>query len=41
MTAITPIASARTVEQLPPLLAGATLQLTPEQTALLDAASLA
>ncbi|MEU9042594.1 MULTISPECIES: aldo/keto reductase [unclassified Kitasatospora] len=40
-TVAAPIASARTVEQLPPLLAGATLKLTPEQTALLDAASLA
>ncbi|MET8539225.1 aldo/keto reductase [Kitasatospora sp. NPDC004799] len=38
-TVAAPIASARTVEQLPPLLAGATLELTPEQTALLDAAS--
>ncbi|WP_030061457.1 MULTISPECIES: aldo/keto reductase [Streptomyces] len=38
-TVAAPIASARTVEQLPPLLAGATLKLTPEQTALLDAAS--
>ncbi|MFD5466500.1 aldo/keto reductase [Kitasatospora sp. NPDC127059] len=38
-TVAAPIASARTVDQLPPLLAGATLKLTPEQTALLDAAS--
>jgi aryl-alcohol dehydrogenase-like predicted oxidoreductase len=34
-----PIASARTVDQLPPLLAATGLKLTPEQTALLDAAS--
>ncbi|MER7751037.1 aldo/keto reductase [Kitasatospora sp. NPDC097643] len=38
-TVAAPIASARTVEQLPPLLAAATLRLTPEQTARLDAAS--
>ncbi|MEU3568758.1 aldo/keto reductase [Kitasatospora sp. NPDC036755] len=38
-TVAAPIASARTVEQLPPLLAGVALELTPEQTALLDAAS--
>ncbi|MER8099388.1 aldo/keto reductase [Kitasatospora sp. NPDC094016] len=38
-TVAAPIASARTVEQLPPLLAATTLRLTPEQTALLDAAS--
>ncbi|MER7849404.1 aldo/keto reductase [Kitasatospora sp. NPDC096077] len=38
-TVAAPIASARTVDQLPPLLAGATLRLTPEQTALLDEAS--
>ncbi|MEV7021861.1 aldo/keto reductase [Kitasatospora sp. NPDC093558] len=38
-TVAAPIASARTVEQLPPLLAAASLRLTPEQTALLDAAS--
>ncbi|MBO1419299.1 aldo/keto reductase [Streptomyces sp. FH025] len=38
-TVAAPIASARTVEQLPPLLAGATLELTAEQTALLDEAS--
>ncbi|MFJ7911549.1 aldo/keto reductase [Kitasatospora sp. NPDC096204] len=38
-TVAAPIASARTVEQLPALLAGAALKLTPEQTALLDAAS--
>ncbi|MEV7597552.1 aldo/keto reductase [Kitasatospora sp. NPDC089797] len=38
-TVASPIASARTVDQLPPLLAGATLRLTPEQTALLDGAS--
>ncbi|MFJ3214850.1 aldo/keto reductase [Kitasatospora sp. NPDC086801] len=38
-TVAAPIASARTVEQLPPLLAATTLRLTPEQTALLDTAS--
>lgn len=38
-TVAAPIASARTVEQLPPLLAAAALRLTPEQTALLDDAS--
>ncbi|MFJ9606441.1 aldo/keto reductase [Kitasatospora sp. NPDC101176] len=38
-TVAAPIASARTVEQLPPLLAAASLRLTPEQTARLDAAS--
>ena len=38
-TVAAPIASARTVDQLPPLLAGATLELTPAQTALLDEAS--
>ncbi|MFJ8474958.1 aldo/keto reductase [Kitasatospora sp. NPDC094011] len=38
-TVAAPIASARTVDQLPPLLAGATLRLTPGQTALLDEAS--
>jgi aryl-alcohol dehydrogenase-like predicted oxidoreductase len=36
-----PIASARTVEQLPALLAGARLTLTPEELARLDAASAA
>ncbi|MGW3038585.1 aldo/keto reductase [Kitasatospora sp. NPDC001159] len=38
-TVAAPIASARTVDQLPPLLAATALELTPEQTALLDAAS--
>lgn len=38
-TVAAPIASARTVEQLPPLLAAAALELTPAQTALLDEAS--
>ncbi|MFF2141194.1 aldo/keto reductase [Kitasatospora sp. NPDC058190] len=38
-TVAAPIASARTVDQLPPLLAATELKLTPEQTALLDAAS--
>ncbi|MED7949380.1 aldo/keto reductase [Streptomyces sp. BE20] len=38
-TVAAPIVSARTVEQLPPLLAAASLELTPAQTALLDAAS--
>ncbi|MGW6919297.1 aldo/keto reductase [Kitasatospora sp. NPDC054939] len=38
-TVAAPIASARTVEQLPPLLAAASLRLTAEETALLDAAS--
>ncbi|MFF8769834.1 aldo/keto reductase [Kitasatospora sp. NPDC015120] len=38
-TVVAPIASARTVAQLPPLLAAAALELTPAQTALLDAAS--
>ncbi|WP_327678793.1 aldo/keto reductase [Kitasatospora sp. NBC_00458] len=38
-TVAAPIASARTVGQLPPLLAAASLELTPAQTALLDAAS--
>ncbi len=38
-TVAAPIASARTVEQLPPLLAAAALELTPAQTALLDDAS--
>ena len=38
-TVAAPIASARTVEQLPPLLAAAGLLLTPEETALLDEAS--
>ncbi|WP_280672223.1 MULTISPECIES: aldo/keto reductase [unclassified Kitasatospora] len=38
-TVAAPIASARTVEQLPALLTGATLELTAEQLALLDAAS--
>ena len=36
---VAPIASARTIEQLPDLLASATLELTAEQTAALDAAS--
>jgi aryl-alcohol dehydrogenase-like predicted oxidoreductase len=34
-----PIASARTLEQLPPLLASATFELDPESTALLDRVS--
>ena len=38
-TVAAPIASARTVEQLPPLLVGATLELTAEELALLDSAS--
>ncbi|KJS52488.1 alcohol dehydrogenase [Streptomyces rubellomurinus subsp. indigoferus] len=38
-TVAAPIASARTVDQLPPLLAAAALELTPAQTALLDDAS--
>ncbi len=38
-TVAAPIASARTVEQLPPLLAGAALELTADQLALLDTAS--
>ncbi|MFE6776377.1 aldo/keto reductase [Streptomyces sp. NPDC057702] len=38
-TVVAPIASARTVEQLPPLLAVADLELTPAQLAALDAAS--
>ena len=38
-TVAAPIASARTVEQLPPLLAGAELALTAHELALLDAAS--
>ncbi|MFD0264070.1 aldo/keto reductase [Kitasatospora indigofera] len=38
-TVAAPIASARTVEQLPPLLAAATLRLAPEELALLDEAS--
>ncbi|MFE5580254.1 aldo/keto reductase [Kitasatospora sp. NPDC056531] len=38
-TVAAPIASARTVDQLPPLLAATGLKLTPEQTALLDSAS--
>ncbi|MFF2354435.1 aldo/keto reductase [Kitasatospora sp. NPDC058115] len=38
-TVVAPIASARTVAQLPPLLAAAALELTPTQTALLDQAS--
>ncbi|MDH6132827.1 aryl-alcohol dehydrogenase-like predicted oxidoreductase [Kitasatospora sp. MAA4] len=38
-TVAAPIASARTVEQLPPLLVGATLELTADELALLDAAS--
>ncbi|MEV6974990.1 aldo/keto reductase [Kitasatospora sp. NPDC093806] len=38
-TVVAPIASARTVEQLPPLLAATALELTPAQTALLDEAS--
>ncbi|GAA5004403.1 aldo/keto reductase [Kitasatospora paranensis] len=38
-TVAAPIASARTVEQLPPLLASVGLRLSPEETALLDEAS--
>ena len=38
-TVAAPIASARTVEQLPPLLAAAALRLAPEELALLDDAS--
>ncbi|MCX4747933.1 aldo/keto reductase [Kitasatospora sp. NBC_01287] len=38
-TVAAPIASARTVEQLAPLLAATTLRLTPEELALLDTAS--
>ncbi|MFJ2862650.1 aldo/keto reductase [Kitasatospora sp. NPDC087314] len=38
-TVVAPIASARTVDQLPPLLAASALRLTPEQTTLLDTAS--
>ncbi|WP_280673622.1 aldo/keto reductase [Kitasatospora sp. MAA19] len=38
-TVVAPIASARTVDQLPPLLAAPALRLTPEQTTLLDTAS--
>ncbi|MET8622232.1 aldo/keto reductase [Kitasatospora sp. NPDC004669] len=38
-TVAAPIASARTVDQLTPLLAATALRLTPEQTALLNAAS--
>ncbi|MFD8316330.1 aldo/keto reductase [Kitasatospora purpeofusca] len=38
-TVAAPIASARTVDQLPPLLAAAALELTPAQIALLDDAS--
>ncbi|WP_329572351.1 aldo/keto reductase [Kitasatospora sp. NBC_01266] len=38
-TVAAPIASARTVEQLAPLLAATTLRLAPEELALLDAAS--
>ncbi|WP_329496260.1 aldo/keto reductase [Kitasatospora herbaricolor] len=38
-TVAAPIASARTVEQLPPLLAAASLRLAPEELALLDEAS--
>ncbi|MER6302535.1 aldo/keto reductase [Kitasatospora sp. NPDC001539] len=38
-TVAAPIASARTIDQLPPLLAATGLELTAEQTALLDAAS--
>ncbi|GAA1269943.1 aldo/keto reductase [Kitasatospora nipponensis] len=38
-TVAAPIASARVVEQLGPLLVGAALRLTPEELALLDAAS--
>jgi aryl-alcohol dehydrogenase-like predicted oxidoreductase len=36
---VAPIASARTVEQLPALLASATFDLTAEETAALDAVS--
>jgi aryl-alcohol dehydrogenase (NADP+) len=36
---VAPLASARTIEQLPALLASATVDLTPDEIAVLDEAS--